>query len=595
MPSPERPADFKVKVQRNVRVPMRDGVELAADFYFPDAPGRYPTVVERTPYNREESVIFRTKTPEYFASRGYLVVVEDVRGRFGSGGIWYPFVADGWGTLRDGYDTIEWLARHSLSNGKIGTLGGSFAGQTQMLVAPTRPPHLAASFVREAAADLAEQWVYRGGAFEYGFNLEWNLRHALPTLAKQVGVIRAALDRKASLYREDPLLEHAAIADPHAWLRDCLSHPDKDAFFEPFDVVSQHREIDTPMVHMGGWFDIFLGGTLANFMGLQKNARTAKARKAQRLLVGPWMHGPTLGDPSFDRLVGDMDFGPNAIHDLNVEMIRWFDYWLRGDKNGVMDEPAVRYFLMGANRWCSADTWPPADARPRRLYFTRGTGKSSRSLNNGGLSANKPTGTQPPDSYVYDPNDPVPSIGGNTLHSPPLPAGHASPTVPDFMATAGPRDQAPIEGRCLTYTTDPLIDELEVAGPVKVVLHVASSAPDTDFVARLCDVHPDGRSILVTDGILRARYRDSRSRPRPLQSGKVYELEIDLWSTAWLFRSGHRVRVAVTSSCFPRFDRNPNTGQSLANATEIRVATNRVFHDAKRPSHIVLSVMPPHA
>ena len=591
MSLPARPAQWKVKVQRNVRVPMRDGVELAADFYFPDAPGRFPTVVERTPYNREESVVFRTGTPEYFASRGYLVVVEDVRGRFGSGGVWYPFIVDGWGTLCDGYDTIEWLARHPLSNGKIGTLGGSFAGQTQMLVAPTRPPHLVASFVREAASDLAEQWLYRGGAFEYGFNLEWNLRHALPALAKQVGVIRAALDRKASLYREDPLLEHAVIADPHAWLRDSLSHSNKDAFYEPFDIAAQHGEIDTPMVHMGGWFDIFLGGTLANFTGLQKHARTAKARKAQRLLVGPWMHGPTLGAPSFDRLVGDMDFGQSALHDINHEMIRWFDYWLRGDKNGVMDEPAVRYFLMGANRWCSADSWPPAGVRPRRLYLTRGTGKSSRSLNNGGLSSHKPTGTHAPETFTYDPNEPVPSIGGNTLHSPPLPPGHPGPTVPDFMATAGPRDQSPIEGRCLTYTTDALMEDLEVAGPVTVVLHAASSAPDTDFVARLCDVFPDGRSILVTDGILRARYRDSRSRPRPLQAGKVYELEIDLWSTAWLFRAGHRLRVSVTSSCFPRFDRNPNTGRPLAESTEIRVATNLVFHDAKRPSHIVLCVI----
>ncbi len=595
MPLDSRPPQWKVKIDRNVRVPMRDGVELAADFYYPDTPGKFPTVVERTPYNREESVLHRTGTPEYFASRGYLIVIQDVRGRFGSGGVWYPFIADGWGRLRDGFDTVEWLARHPRSNGKIGTLGGSFAGQTQMLVAPTRPPHLVAAFVREAASDLAEQWVYRGGAFEYGFNLEWNLRHALPTLAKQVGVVKAAIERKAKLYREDPMLEHVALADPHAWLRDCLSHPARDDFYAPFDIAAQHGEIDTPMLHMGGWFDIFLGGTLANFTGLHAHARTAKARRAQRMLIGPWMHGPTLGDPAFDCRVGDVDFGKEALHDINAEMLRWFDFWLRGESNGVADSPAVRYFLMGANRWCSADTWPPADARPHRLFFSRGAGKASASRNNGRLEARKPAGNQPPDSFDYDPNDPVPSIGGNTLHSPPLPPGHSGPTVPDFMATAGPRNQAAIEGRCLTYTTDLLTDNLEVTGPVKVVLHASSSAPDTDFVARLCDVFPDGRSILVTDGILRARYRAGRSRPRLLESAKVYKFEIDLWSTAWRFAAGHRLRVSITSSCFPRFDRNPNTGRTLAESSEIRVATNRVFHDARRPSHIVFSVIGPRA
>jgi putative CocE/NonD family hydrolase len=593
MANPTNQPQFKVKTLRNVRVPMRDGVELAADFYCPDAPGRFPTLVERTPYNREESVLHRTKTPDYFASRGYLLVIQDVRGRYGSDGVWYPFVADGWGVQRDGLDTIEWLARHPLSNGKVGTVGGSFAGMTQMLVAPTRPRHLVASFVRESASDLAEQWVYRGGAFELGFNLEWNLRHALPTLAKQVGVVKAALERKPALYVEDPLLKHAAIADPHAWLRDCLSHPDDDGFYEPFDIDSQHAEIDTPMMHFGGWFDIFLGGTLANFNGLRKHARTAKARRAQRLVIGPWMHGPTLNDPAFDRFVGEMDFGPDALLDLNREMLQWFDYWLRSEPNGVMDSPPVRYFLMGANRWCTAESWPPSESKPLRLYFTRGTGRTERSLNNGRLTREKPTGSQAADSFVYDPRDPVPSIGGNTLHSPPLPAGRSGPLVADFMAAAGPRDQSSTEGRCLTYTTEPLAEDLQVVGPVRVILHASSSAPDTDFVARLCDVFPDGRSIQVADGILRARYRQSRSRPRPLEPGRVYELNIDLWSTAWLFPTGHRLRVSITSSCFPRFDRNPNTGRTMAESATMRSATNRVFHDSKHPSHIVLSVMNP--
>jgi len=303
------------------------------------------------------------------------------------------------------------------------------------------------------------------------------------------------------------------------------------------------------------------------------------------------MHGPTLNDPAFDRLVGDMDFGPDALMDLNREMLRWFDFWLRGEPNGVMDSPSVRYFLMGANRWCTAESWPPAGVKPLRLYLARGTGRNERSLNNGRLTPKKPTDSQPADSYNYDPRDPVPSIGGNTLHSPPLPAGRTGPLVADFMAAAGPRDQSSVEGRCLTYTTEPLTEDLEVVGPVRVVLYASSSTPDTDFVAKLCDAFPDGRSIQVADGILRARYRQSRARPRLLQPGKIYELEIDLWSTAWLFPAGHRLRVSITSSCFPRFDRNPNSGRSLAESTETRSATNRVFHDGAHPSHVVLSVM----
>jgi putative CocE/NonD family hydrolase len=573
---------------------MRDGVELAADFYYPQAPGPFPTLLERTPYNREESVLHRTKSPEFFASRGYLLVIQDVRGRYGSEGVWYPFVADGWGLLRDGFDTVEWLAKHPLCNGRIGTVGGSFAGMTQMLLAPTRPPHLVASFVRESASNLAEQWVYRGGAFELGFNLEWSLRHALPALAKQTGVIKAALDRKQSLYREDPLLAHPAMANPHAWLRDCLSHPDQDAFYEPFNIESQHGEINTPMLHMGGWFDIFLDGTIANFTGLRSGARSAKTRLAQRLLIGPWMHGPTLGDPSFDRHVGEIDFGPDAVFDLNRDMLDWFDYWLRNSERTARTNngPVVRYFLMGANRWCTANDWPPHQAKQLRLYFARGSVSTPKSLNNGRLINGKAQSKMGADSYRYDPNDPVPSIGGNTLHSPALPPGQPGPQVADFMATAGPRDQSTIEARCLTYTTDELPDDLAVVGPVRVILYVSSSAPDTDFVAKLCDVFPDGRSIQVCDGIQRARYRLSRQRPRMLTPGDVSKLEVDLWSTAWVFQARHRLRVLVTSSCFPHFDRNPNTGLTLANSTETRIATNRIHIDARHPSHILLSILP---
>jgi hypothetical protein len=298
-----------------------------------------------------------------------------------------------------------------------------------------------------------------------------------------------------------------------------------------------------------------------------------------------------LGEGSFDRYVGDMDFGPDSVFDLNQDMLQWFDAWLRGDPNDGVERPVVRYFLMGANQWRTADDWPPPEAKRLRLYLSRGTGRSADSLNKGRLRRERPTTQKSVETYVYDPRNPVASIGGNTLYSPPLPPGSPGPQVADFMATAGPRDQRCVEGRCLTYSTDPLHEDLTVVGQIGVVLYASSSAPDTDFVAKLCDVFPDGRSILVTDGILRARYRRGRSRPRLIEPGKVYKFEIDLWSTAWLFPEAHRIRLAITSSCFPRFDRNPNTGRTLADSTEMRTATNRIHLDALHPSHLVLSVL----
>jgi putative CocE/NonD family hydrolase len=581
---------FAITTDKAVTVPMRDGTRLAADVYRPQADGRFPAVVERTPYNREESVLLRTKTPEYLAERGFVVVVQDVRGRFGSEGAWYPFVDDGGGKNRDGYDTVQWAAAQPWCNGKVATTGGSYAGQTQMLLAPTRPPALVCGFVREAASDLARQWCYRGGAFEWAFNLDWSMRHGVPALRRQADLVAKVAGIADDRFDMLPPGASPLLADPFRWLRDTLAHPDDGPFWERFNFERVYDQIDVPLYHMAGWFDIFLDGSLRNFIGLADGARTEAARKAQKLIVGPWTHGPTVHDPAFARYVGDMDFGDDALLDFNAEMLRWYDHWLNGAATGVLDEPRVRYFLMGANEWRSADRWPPANTARRRFYLRGGHSGSAHSLNDGRLTAEPPEGDEDPDRYLYDPARPVPTVGGNTLYCGRRGGGRGEEN-PDFAATAGPRDQRPVEPLCLTYSSGPLPAHLDAVGPVRLTLYASSNCPDTDFAAKLCDVFPDGRSILVADGILRCRYRKSRARPKKLKKGKVYELTIDLWPTAWRFAAGHRLRVAVTSSNFPRFDRNPNTGRDPAESAELRIAENAVYHDDERPSHLVLRVL----
>lgn len=580
---------FKVVVERAVPVPMRDGTRLAADVYRPDAEGLFPAVVERTPYNREESVILRTGTPQYLAARGFAFVVQDVRGRFGSGGSWYPFVDDGWGENRDGYDTIAWAAGQPWCNGKVATAGGSYAGQTQMLLAPTRPPALACCFVREAASDLTRQWCYRGGAFEWGFNLDWGMRHGLAAMRRQADLLQPVVGSAPDRFDTLPL-GHGHIYNPFAWLEDVLALSEDGRFWRPFNFERIYRRIDVPVYHLAGWFDIFLDGSLRNFSGLVKEGRSKATRAAQKLVIGPWTHGPTVHDPAFARHVGDLDFGPDAVFDFNAEHRRWYDHWLNGAATDVPDEPRVRYFLMGANEWRAADSWPPPGTRKRHFYMRGGRSGTANSLNDGVLSVEKASAREAADSYRYDPHSPVPTVGGNTLYYGRR-SGGSGEENPDFSVTAGPRDQRPVEPLCLTYTSEPLPADLDVVGRVTLRLYASSDCMDTDFVAKLCDVFPDGRSILVCDGILRGRYRKSHLRPKLLKPGKVYAFEIDLWPTAWRFAAGHRLRVAVASSNFPRFDRNLNTGVPGAVSAETRVAVNAVYHDAEYPSRLTVSVL----
>ncbi len=567
-----------VRVLRDAAAPMRDGTRLRADVYLPTGDGPWPTLLERTPYNKESSSEVALGAPEYFASRGYAVVIQDVRGRFKSDGEFYPFHDDGWRTNRDGYDTVEWIAAQPWSNGKVGTIGGSYSGATQYQMLPTRPPHLTAQFVRESSSDYRAEWVYRGGALELAFVLPWalgvtlnNIAHLVPAdeAERRAAVLAGVRDEIDTWFVDRPLAPCRFLAGLSDWYNEWLDHPDDGPFWWQWNVALKHHEIDTPVYHLGGWFDGFLRGTLENYKGIRARARSERARAAQKLIVGPWIHGPTNIDK---RIIGEIDYGPEAAVELNPVRLRWFDHWLKGVDNGVLDEPAVRYFTMGANTWQTASDWPPPDARPLTLYLTGGKSGSAESLNDGRLSFTAPGATDQPDSYLYDPDDPVPTRGGGFLG--PLNGGY---------------DQRPVEPRVLTYTSEPLTGDLEVSGPVTATLFAMSSARDTDWVVRISDVAPDGQSRIVADGILRARYRRSLERPELLTPHQVETFAVDCWSTSNLFRAGHRIRVAVTSSCFPRWDANPNTGEPFGRAKAGVVALNTIFHDAFRPSSVTLS------
>lgn len=583
MPRESRP-QYPIKVEKNVPAHMRDGVTLYADVYRPDAPGRFPVILLRLPYGKEMAEVFGDH--EYFPARGYVVVIQDCRGRFSSEGEFYPLIYEAF----DGYDTVEWAASLPYSSGAVGTQGQSYLGATQYLLAPTRPPHLRCAFPVSAAADFHQSWVYHtGGAFSLGWQVPYAIFLARNTIDRK-GIkehlwpkIRPDLLRSINFgnpltpeaYARLPLMYWADLLQEVApYLCDYLTHPDDGPYWWAINVERQHRHINIPMYHVSSWYDIFLRDAFVHFNGLRARAMTPEARGGQKLLIGPWAHlfpytTPTTGG------TGDIDFGPNAFIDLHEIQLRWFDYWLKGIDTGIAEEPPIRLFVMGINQWRDEYEWPLARTRYTPYYF-HSQGKANSLAGDGTLSW-EPPGEEPADHYRYDPADPVPTRGGNTLILP-----------------VGVQDQREVERRpdVLVYTGQVLEKPLEVTGPLTVVLYASSSAPDTDFTAKLVDVRPDGYAQNIADGILRARYRESLTHPTLLSPGQVYEFRIDLWATSHVFLPGHRIRVEISSSNFPRFDRNLNTGGEQATGTQFQVAEQTVFHTRRWCSHILLPVIP---
>jgi putative CocE/NonD family hydrolase len=572
---------YAVIIERDLEVPMRDGTILRADVWRPDASGEFPVLLERTPYNKGTSSESNQKAGEFYAERGYVTVIQDVRGRFASDGEFYPFRDDGDGEKQDGYDTVEWAAEQSWSNGKIGTIGGSYSGATQYRMLSTQPPHLKAQFSRQTSSDYYDEWVYRGGAFEHGFNTMWTLKHTATNARKLArdgneNEVEYRVKKASASYLEwlenTPISPLLPVDDLHTWFSDWMNHPNHDDFWEEFSNARSHNKVNVPVHHFGSWFDCFLNGTIRSYAGMRANAATPEARNAQRMTIGPWVHIP---NPADLRTAGEVDFGEQAILGWMTTRLRWFDHWLKDENNGVDSDKPVKLFAMGINQWREFNEWPPEAINYTPFYLSDGKSNSANSLNDGTLNPTKPEAFgEVFDEYDSDPENPVRSFGGGHLGD-----------------NNGPRDQRGYEDKVLTYTTEVLERPLDVTGPVKAILHASSSAMDTDWIVRITDVHPDGTSMLVCDGILRGRFRDSFEKPNALVPHKPEEFEIDLWATSHVFQKGHRLRVTVASSSFPRWDRNWQTGKNNALESSGIIAHNRIFRDAIRPSHVILPLL----
>jgi hypothetical protein len=577
---------MRIVVDKNLTVPMRDGVILVADVYRPDGPGPFPTLVQRTPYNKELGLIGFSFDIMRGVQAGYAVIVQDTRGRAASGGEFNPFFDE----ARDGADTIAWAADQPWSSGAVGMIGGSYFGATQWTAATQAPEALRAIAPFVTTDQYYEGWAYQGGAFQLGFNLHWTLSSlALAELVRRIKAgtatgqdfaeLVAAVDGNDDMYRRTPLLGLPELKGLAPYYDDWLSHPSYDEFWRATAPRESYGQITVPALNMGGWYDLFLKGTLANYTGMKAHGGSETARQHQRLVIGPWAHGP-LGGWFPERSYGLLSGTETA--DITGLQLRWFDWLLKGEDSGLAGDKPVRLFVMGANEWRDEDDWP-VPGTEYTDYFLHSQGRANTASGDGTLSAEAPR-DEPEDVYLYDPRHPVPTTGGGSF-LPGLSIG----------ANAGPRDQRSVESRhdVLCYTTEPLAAPLEVTGPVQAVLHVSSSATDTDFTAKLADVAPDGRAENLADGILRARYRDSLSEPSPLEPERVYEVTVDLVATAAVIAAGHRIRLEVSSSNFPRFDRNTNTGGVIATETEadFRQAVNRVHHTGARASRLVLPVI----
>jgi putative CocE/NonD family hydrolase len=548
-------------IDKNVAVRMRDGTVLRADVYRPDGETPVPVVVCRVPYDRSHPLVpSAALDPERAVEKGFAVVCQDTRGRYGSEGRFRPFADD----AQDGYDTVEWAAAQPWSSGAVGMAGRSYGACVQWLAAAERPPHLRAMVPVVIGSDFHDGWIYQGGAFQLGFNIFWALLVGAPKEAPRAN----AYSRHLPL-RTLPVLRD--LGERASFYFDWIERDPDDPYWRAIDVEGRYPRVTVPACNVGGWYDVFLGGTLENFVRMRQEGGSPLARSAQKLVVGPWGHGGTYGpypDHSY------REFAPGDALDVTALQLRYFERYLKEVRNGVDEEPPVRIFVMGENTWRDEPDWPLARARPTPWY-----------LRAGGLLSPEPPAHEAPDEYTFDPRDPAPTVGGSTS----LPALL-------FGTSSGPQDQRRVEARpdVLVYTSAALDAPLEATGPLRLVLHAATSAVDTDFVGKLMDVGPDGVSRILAEGILRARYRAGFAHPRLVEPGAVIVYEVDLVATSYLFRAGHRIRLAVTSSSFPRFDPNPNTGHPLGvdGPGDLLAARQTIFHDAGRASHLVLPVVP---
>jgi putative CocE/NonD family hydrolase len=536
---------------------MRDGVKLYADIYRPAPEGKYPVLVVRTPYGvqRENSGV-HDKLP-LFAANGYAVVNQDVRGRYESEGQWDPFRNE----AQDGYDTIEWAAKQPWSNGKVCTEGGSYLGHVQWAAASLTPPHLVCAFPAVASTNIYANWITHGGAFRLSFNYGWGVVR-MPNRIMLPQWWHTGKDAPPELVYEKILkhlplntgdLRSANYAVKH--YRDWIAHPGYDEYWKAISDEERFEKVKVPVHTSGGWFDIFLAGTINGYTGMRARGGTPEARSQTRMVIGPWGHGQS-------QKFGDLDFGPEADHRLTDYELRFFDHHAKGLKNGLESDLPVKIFYMGAaNKWKFEKDWPIPGTQYTPWYLHEG----------GRLSPEAPGQTNSTTNYRYDPEDPVPTLGGNNCCGTPT--------------EAGPKDQQPLQWRAdiVRFIGERLAEPIAIAGPVKMQLHAATDGPSTDWMVKLIDVFPDGRAYPMAEGILRANN---------LKPNETREFTIDLVGTALVFDRGHTIRVDIMSSNFPQFDRNPNTGEPFGSSAKVRVAKQTIHHSKAKASHIVLPVVP---
>ena len=564
----------EVRFLYDLKVPMRDGVKLSADVFLPRSRGSFPVILHRTPYeNNHERWI---KWGIWFAKRGYAYVSQDCRGRFESEGTFYAYHQEG----ADGYDTLEWIVRQPWCSGKIGTSGRSYGGLTQWQLAPLRSPHLTAMSPHVPPVEYFADYHYMGGAFQQALSMSAAIVFSTNQAMGRDG--SADLYNNSRFFRRLPLIDVdvEAIGRVIPFYRDWLAHPTNDDYWEPITNADKYGEIDVPIYTQAGWFDPYVASTMRSWAGVTEQGATALARRSQKVYIGPWTHGM----PESSKLA-DLDFGPAALISIWEEDLRWFDYWLKGVDNGMMAEPPIRLFVMGRNQWRFEQEWPLARTE-FTPYYLHSHGRANSLVGHGSLSP-EPPGAEPPDRYDYDPEQPIPSIGGNNS------MGNWSEKAEEPIIP-GPVDQRPLERRddILVYTSPVLEAELEITGPITLVLYAASSARDTDFTAKLMDVFPTGHSMNLSEGIIRARYRYGWEKMELLERGEVAEYRMEMAPTSYVFKQGHRLRLDISSSNFPRFSRNLNTGEDVATGIRIEIAHQTIFHATQFPSHILLPVIP---
>jgi putative CocE/NonD family hydrolase len=590
-------------IERNVMVPMRDGVRLATDLYVPAQggtrlEGRFPAIIERTPYNKDGVA---ASWAAYFASHGYVCIAQDTRGRYNSEGVWHMMTDD----VLDGYDTASWIIKQAWSDGSFGTVGTSYPGGTQHALATSNPPGLSAMIPVDAVANAGYFGMRNSGAFELRF-MNWIFTIGAPSgsRASRDPATRAVLENAGkdirayleSLPLRTGMTPLQLAPEYEEWLVYAMGHGSNDGYWKQkgFNVVDQIAEYkDVPVYLVGGWYDSWGRQTTMSYEAL-----AARKRGPVKLIMGPWIHGMQTRSAH-----GQVDFGPAAAIDGLGFRLRWFDRWLKKIQNGVENEAPVRIFVMGGGTeeqtkdglhmhggvWRDEKEWPLArtDWKPYYLHH------------DGSLSPEKPTEPVSSTTYDFDPRNPVPTIGGNVS------SGTGIMLQGAWDQTCGSHvwnctDRLPLSARrdIVVFRTPPLTEDLEVTGPIDVTLWASSSASDTDFTAKLLDVHPPtkdfpaGIDMNIEDGIVRARFRNSLEREEMMAPGTVYKLTIRLYPTSNVFKAGHRIRLDISSSNFPRFDLNPNTGEPLNMNRRIQRATNTIYHDHAHPSHVVLPVIP---